>query len=253
MSIFLPGAPTLRRTRSSQLVHGWQSRRRKLDAYTGQVGRFYIVTPGAAGTITGRNGVAVPAGHGQPRWEQVPTQGTKTRLTLVGDVGGQDVERLEHDYLNRVFALSLYVKAWPLYTPGQNLGSPRPLISLGNATTGGGSLTIDRNGTAWRAVRARGAGSAAPQVTEPGTAVFPIEIMATMSRDPATDDATVALLYRDGAGALLSAVGIVLVDGALLTEYWAGNILFSTGGAYRLETVKIARGVQTFASMDLLN
>ena len=251
------GAGPQRGIRSSQLLFGWQARHGLLDAYTGQEGRFSVVIAGAAPTMDGRNGATSQAGHAMPRWEQITGQGPgygspaaafTTRLAVVGDVGGQDVERLEWDAPWRVMALSIYVRCWPLYTPGADVGLARPLLSLGDADTGGGLLVLQRVTTKWEARRIRLASEIYGEVVEPGTAAYPMDVLATLSAA-----GQVAVHTRDAAGVLASQLGPTDASFAVPTEMWADGILYTPGGAYRYETIKIARGVQTFAAMDALS
>jgi hypothetical protein len=243
------GAGPQRPMRKSQLIFGWDSRYGTLDAYTGQVGRFLVVTPVGAPTVDGRNGVTAQGGHGMPRWEQLTSQGLIPRLTIVADDGAKDVERIEWDWPLKVMSLSIYVKVYPLYTPGQSLGSTRNLLSLGSADTGGGSLTLRRTTTQWSAFRQRQGTATGSSITEPGTAVFPVEVLGTLS-----SGGELSLHYRDAASTpdLRSGTPETNANMMIPTESWAGNILYASGGAYRMEKIKIARGVQSFASMDLL-
>jgi hypothetical protein len=251
-------APTLgpisvRDAPSSDLLHWWNAADGTVDARTGQKGNFfstYSITD-VPGLIVGRNGATVQAGHNQPRFIQDLTQGDVTRLELVGDVGGQDVERIEWPNWGRgIIPISYLIKAWPLYAPGATLGAGnRQLLSLGNADTGGGSLSVYRAGNQWVARRGRPGSSWTSALVEPGTAVFPLLVLVTL-----TILGTLQISIRDSAATPVTTVAASITDINMMLagERWAGDILYSSGGAYRLEEIKIAENVHTFTSLGAL-
>lgn len=234
-------------------MFGWQSRFGTLDAYTGQTGFLGIDLAGlSAGQIIGRNNVSLAVGHAMPRWEQPPSRGSVTRLLLEGGVAGQDSERLEYAWPLKVMAISLYWKVYPLYTPNQNLAAPVWLSLLGNLNESGGYLAVRRVNQDWQVQRGRGATILAPGFTEPANTVFPIELLVTQS-----SGGTISIFWRD-AGGHSGAGGTTPTDAnmAITTESWGGGKFFLSGGdgggKFALEAVKVARGVQTFQSIDTL-
>ncbi len=249
------GAGPSRIRRKSDLLFGWRSSDLSLDAYTGQVGTPNPFIVGVVpATIEGRNGVTVTAGVGQPRWEQAAARGTITRLAVEGEVAGQVVEQYIHPFALRVQALSLYWRVWPMYTVGQNLAQVAYGPMIGQATTGGGWLGLRRIGTDWQATRKRGAVEITSTLTDVGS-VFPLDVLVTM-----TPGGTVVLSLRDATSTRVG-TGPTDVNMAITTETWGGSLfgfcgiqgLVAPGGRWWYEVIKIARGVQSFTSMDLLH
>lgn len=252
MSLFATGAGSQRLARNSQLLFYWHARRGSLVAYTGQVGRFLVVASGVNHFINGRNGGAgVVAGNGQPRFQQIVSEGTVTRLSLRGDDAPSDVERVEWDWPLKVMALTVYIKCYPVYTPGQNLPDDRRLLGLGDGTTSGGELIIERNTTEWRALRKRSAATITSQVAEAGGSVFPMEVLVTLAAG-----GVLTINSRTAAGVVLTdATPATDANMLIATELWATSKLYlggAAGGNFRSETIKIARGIKTFPQMDLL-
>lgn len=257
------GASAYRGRRSSRLLFGWHAKYGTLDAHTGQVGLLTTENLGTIGSVEGRNGASasVVAAHAVPRFVQRASEGYVTRLALEGSIAGQDRERLEYSWPQKVFGLSIYVRVYPMYAPGANLVDLEYLLMLGNrggAGTGGGYFGLYRTGTTWQVRRERNAVAIVSLFTEPAAAVFPIDLLATM-----TDSGTVQLFSRDAAVPSVLRSGSAVTDPnmAIGSEQWADNkLVLATagvngfiGGRWRLEEVKIARGVHTFSSIDALS
>lgn len=259
MTAIAPGANPSRLIRPSSLLFGWRASDVSLDAYTGQVGTLVaLVNPGAVpSTIQGRNGAVITAGEAQPRFEQVAARGNITRLVLEGEVTGQDVEQLYYPWPLKIMAMSVWVRIWPFYAAGSSQAQPWYAITLGNDTGGGGRLTLRRTGTNWEALRQRGAASLSSSFSESGSTTYPIDLLITLSAA-----GVLQLLSRDAVGLIQNGTASAAdANMTITTESWAGSILqlngitglVLPGGQWRYENIKIARGVQTMTSIDLLS
>lgn len=256
------GAAPQRGLRSSRLIFGWTTRwcfrRGNLDAYTGQVGTYSVVinTGAVPTTITGRNGAAVQAGYGHPRWEQRTAQDTVSRLALSGEVTGLVVEQLAFPWPLKVMAMTALVRLWPNYTAGSSVSPAAHALTLGQGTTGGGRLTLRRNGTSWSAVRERQGVSIESSFVEPGGTPYPIDLLISL-----TSGGALTLSGRSSAGtvtvgntatnAVMTTVTDIWTDSSLTFNGTTGLVL--PGGKWWYELVRIARGTKTYAQMDELS
>jgi hypothetical protein len=255
---FGTGAAPQRAARSSQLVFGWESRHQTLDAYTGQEGfHQFFINPGAVpALVTGRNGTPVQAGYAMPRWEQVAARGNIPRLVIEGEVGGQVVENVVYQWPLKVMAQSVFFRLWPFYNPGESLGSDAYALCFGVQDTDGGYLRIYRHLDRWYAHRARLSVGWISEFVEPGTTVFPIDILVTLSAA-----GTLQIQGRDSSPSRTRTVGAPLTNASMVfPEPWDDNVmtlcgsmgLVAPGGRWRYESIKVARGVHTFDSIDKL-
>jgi hypothetical protein len=251
------GAAPQRGLRKSQLLLNWKSRLCSLVADTGQVGVFTPFFSGvnAPGNVLGRNGTPIVAGHGQPRWEQHADSGNITRLLLEGEVPLRQSENVVMPWPLKVSAIALEWLVWPMYAPGENIGSAAYGPMIGTATTGGGWFGIRRLGTDWHAVRKRGGVEIVSAVTDIGS-VFPIYVLATLGLG-----GVLTISTRDATTQVRTGASTTDANMLIATETW-GNSQFSfcgvqglvaPGGRWRYELLKVPRGVKTFPQLDLMS
>lgn len=257
MSVLYPGAGARRTLRSSGLLFHWRAADGRLDALTGHPATHDLVASGATpGGITGRAGtVIVSGGHSLPRFDQIAAHGLITRLRISAPTAGKDDVSWTYPWYVGVEALSVLVRVWPNVAVGGTLADPGHIFILGNGTSGGGRLLIRRDAGSgnWSALRERaGMGTLTSTVSEVGT-TKPFDFLATLSAAGA-----LTVSRRDALGA--TATGATQTDAlaAVAGERWAGDTLILAAGIGLLngemwyERVKVARGVKTFAEMDVL-
>jgi hypothetical protein len=256
MSLFLPGALPRTIGRRSRLAYHWRAADATIDALSGHVGTFTVV-PATPYTIEGRNGVAVGAGHGQPRFEQVASRGNVVRL-VTENLAGSSVENLTYDFALNVQSISMCWRVFPVYAVGTNLASPVYGPMLGTDNIDGGLMTIGRNGTNWVGQRHLGASSPTATLSDVGL-VYPVDLLFTYDNVAAQAQ----LWLRDSSPTPILRNSSLVTDSpdwlsvfpwgnSKLTLNGAGTISWP-GGRWRHEYLKVARGIHTFASIDLLS
>lgn len=256
MSLFLPGAASLRTERTSQLMFHYRAADATVDALSGQPGAFSLFILGGyiPSTITGQNNVTVSAGHGLPRFDQAPARGAITRLLTEGEVAAQDSENITWDFPLLIQPLTMFWRVYPVYAPGANVAVARYGPTIGNNVTLGGWLSIRRLGTDWQASRLKGATEIVSVVSAVGE-IYPVDLLLTI-----TSLGALTLSIRDAAGIRVGTTGtnIALMN---QSETWSAGVLsicgiqglVAPGGQWYHEILKVARGVKTFAEMDKLS
>jgi hypothetical protein len=263
------GVVSTRPARQSKLMFHWRARHLSLNAETGQVGTFSVdaeLTDDLP-LVEGRDGGETVMGRGMPRWVQSPSRGYRTQLGVQGNTAGYDKEALSFPWPLKVQAMSAYVRFWPEHDPGDDmLTLANGIFQLGESIDQGGHFTIYRtmSSKSWIARRTKTPGTIHEEsvVAESLTAVWPLEILATLADDitPGHAQGDLQISTRDAAGQIL--VGTLVNDPGIgvRTDSFSSDILYiATGNKVAfaqlpgwLEEVKIARGWKTFAEMDEL-
>jgi hypothetical protein len=252
------GAASARGLRPVTLLFYWTARYGDLTALTGQVPTLSVfIGPGwVTGTVEGLNGSPLSAAHGMPRFDQAAARGTITRLKMAGEVPLQDSENAVYPFPLKVTETTLFWRVFPGYTVGENVTTPAYGPMVGVATTGAGWLGIRRLGTDWQAVRKRGAVEIAVTLTDIGRA-FPTDVLVTLGAG-----GVLQLSLRDVVTGVITTGGTATDSNMLTTgETWGGSLLtlngvqglVAPGGKWYHETVKVARGVKTFAQIDSMS
>jgi hypothetical protein len=250
MSVSL-GAGPLRMISPSDLIFGWRARLGTLDAYTGQAGVLQPTTLGIAPPHASRGLGTMLGGHGVPRFDQELAYGTTPRL-LLERISTFDLEQVQFAWPLKVMPISIFLRLIPGWAAGTNTGISSFALQLGEPTAGG-YIVVGRVNNTWLATRTRSGSSITTSFVESGTTVYPIDVLVTFS-----GTGQLALSTRDATG-LIQVGTTTPTDAAMANqaEFWGNSIMYlltgDLGGRFWYETIKIAREVQTFATMDLLS
>jgi hypothetical protein len=255
--ILLPGVPSSRIARISQLSFAWDAKDATLLARTGQTGTLAALsTTTVGGAITPAVGAALVAGRGQPRWSRV---GALNALDLAQMTAGQDPERLTYPYASMNQGITVLLRLTPTWSAGASRATEQWVFGLGDSSLGNDWFRISRggsSGTFWNVQRSVSGPTVQTSngVAEPGTAPYPLDIYAYY--DLAGTGFT-RLSIRDAAGAVTSSTGTGTTHAPLAR--WSGEILglggvpgAILGAPIRLHAVKLALGFYTITQMDAM-